>query len=85
MQPVIVWLAGEEPGRQQAADQQVQSSQTAALSNQYGLVGGDVVSATAAHCNERKLAAKTVSVSTSVSTRSMYMLAATKVVKPSTG
>ena len=63
LQPLIVWLAGDEAGEQAAADQQMLSSQTADLSKQYGLVDGDIVSATAAHCNERKLAAKTVSVS----------------------
>lgn len=81
LQACSVWLAGREVGEQQAADQQVQSSQTAALSKQYGLVDGDIVSATAAHCNERKLAAKTVSVSTSVSSLVTCMLVVTKVVK----
>ena len=63
LQPCIAWLAGDEAGDLQTADEEAQASQTAALSKQYGLVDGDIVSATAAHCNERKLAAKTVSVS----------------------
>lgn len=68
---LLSWCAGNEagngdedgdgPGDHQAGDEQ--DRQTAALSKQYGLVDGDVVSATAAYCNERKLAAKTVSVS----------------------
>lgn len=68
---LLSWCAGngneagdaDEAGDQQAGDEQVQDRQTASLSKQYGLVDGDVVSATAAYCNERKLAAKTVSVS----------------------
>ena len=84
-QPFNFWLAGDEAWEQQAADQQVQGSQTAALSKQYGLVDGDIVSATAAHCNERKLAAKTVSVSICTSTRLTYMLVGTKVVNLSIG
>ena len=54
---------GREARGKQAGSQQKQNKQLAALSDQYGLVDGDIVSATAAHCNERKLAAKTVSVS----------------------
>lgn len=73
---LLSWCAGDgdEAGDQQAVDEQDQDRQTAALSKEYGLVDGDVVSATAAYCNERKLAAKTVSVSICASIQQAYML-----------
>lgn len=64
---------GDEAGDEQAGNEQEQDRQTAALSKQYGLVDGDVVSATAAYCNERKLAAKTVSVRVCASIQQRYM------------
>lgn len=72
---LLSWCAGDgnEAGNQQAGNEQEQDRQTAALSKQYGLVDGDVVSATAAYCNERKLAAKTVSVSIYASILWPYM------------
>ena len=59
-------LQGDEARERQVAAQEVQKGRLAALTQQHGLVDGDMVSAIAAHCNERKLAAKTVSVGLSL-------------------
>ena len=56
-------LADGDAKERQAAAQEMQEGRLAALTQQHGLVDGDEVQAIATHCNERKLAAKTVSVS----------------------